>query len=143
MRWFYQLLVTQAMSLAALSGSVAPLDRAKGEEHEAKNWALPMKKVHARFAGKRGTLAQFGDSITVTMAYWAPLRWAHKNMSPELTRAYERVNGYMIPDCWDKWKGPDYGNEGGMTIRWAHANIDRWLRRHNPETVVLMLEPMT
>lgn len=39
------------------------------------DWVAPMKQVHARFAGTRGTFAQFGDSISVTMAFWAPLKW--------------------------------------------------------------------
>jgi lysophospholipase L1-like esterase len=101
-------------------------------------WVEPMKKVHAQFTGARGTFAQFGDSITITMAYWAPLRGEHKNMSPDLAKAYDRVSGYMARDCWDKWKGPRYGNEGGMTIRWAHENIDKWLKRLNPEVALIM-----
>ena len=37
-------------------------------------WVAPMKDVHAKFKGTPGTLATFGDSITVTMAFWAPLQ---------------------------------------------------------------------
>src|SRR5947207_1047636 len=49
---------------------------ARGEE--SPSWVAPMKKVRARFTGKPGTLAAFGDSITVTMALWAPLRAAQR-----------------------------------------------------------------
>ena len=38
-------------------------------------WVEPMKQVHARFAGQRGTVAQFGDSITITMAFFVPLQY--------------------------------------------------------------------
>src|SRR5262249_37783900 len=39
---------------------------------------------------------------------------------------------------WAKWKGPDYGSNGSMTIRWAHDNVDKWLAKHNPEAVLIM-----
>src|SRR5205823_1623642 len=36
------------------------------------------------------------------------------------------------------WKGPRHGNTGSMTIRWAHDNVARWLRDHNPECAVIL-----
>jgi lysophospholipase L1-like esterase len=101
-------------------------------------WVGPMKQVHAKFTGQRGTFAQFGDSITVTMAYWAPLRYEHKNLDAAGRKAFERVNSYMNKDCWDKWKGPDFGSNGSMTIRWADENVDRWLKKLNPEAALIM-----
>jgi lysophospholipase L1-like esterase len=97
-----------------------------------------MKKVHQRFTGKRGTLAQFGDSITVTLAYWAPLAYGPKEMPHEMAAALAKVKKYIAPECWDKWKGGKYGSEGGMTIRWALENIDGWLKANNPETAIIM-----
>jgi lysophospholipase L1-like esterase len=101
-------------------------------------WVETMKKVHANFKGTTGTFAQFGDSITVTMAYWAPLEGSPKNMSPDMAKAHELVKKTMKADCWRKWKGADFGNTGSMTIRWAHDNVDKWLAKHNPETVLIM-----
>ena len=97
-----------------------------------------MRKVHARSAGTKGTFAQFGDSITVTMAFWAPLAYPPKETSPEMAAALKTVKGYMSPQCWSKWKGPAFGNNGSMTIRWAHENIGRWLADLNPEVAVIM-----
>jgi GDSL-like Lipase/Acylhydrolase family len=97
-----------------------------------------MQKVHAKFTGQKGTFATFGDSITVTMAFWAPLHHSRKNLSPEAEAAYRLVDKTMKPECWDKWKGPPFGNNGSMTIRWAHENVDQWLKKHNPETVLVM-----
>jgi lysophospholipase L1-like esterase len=97
-----------------------------------------MKQVHARFTGKAGTFAQFGDSITVTMAYWSPLRYEHKNLDPAAQKAFDLVNSYMLKDCWDKWKGPDFGSNGSMTIRWADENVDRWIKKLNPEVALIM-----
>jgi len=101
-------------------------------------WLAPMKQVHAKFTGKPGTFAQFGDSITVTMAYWSPLRYEHKNLNAPGQKAFGLVNSYMLKDCWDKWKGPDFGSNGSMTIRWADENVDRWLKKLNPEVVLIM-----
>jgi lysophospholipase L1-like esterase len=101
-------------------------------------WLAPMKQVHAKFTGQPGTFAQFGDSITVTMAYWSGLRYEHKNLDASAQKAWERVSGYMNKDCWDKWKGPEFGSNGSMTIRWADENVDRWLKKLNPEVVLIM-----
>src|SRR3974390_1623713 len=83
---------------------------------ESPYWVEPMRKVHARFTGTPGTLALLGDSITVSLAFWAPLEWSPAQMSPEMAQAHTLVRKYLKPDCWRKWRGPDYGNESGMTI---------------------------
>src|SRR5205823_7593087 len=101
-------------------------------------WVAPMKKVRARFRGTPGTLALFGDSITVSMAFWAPLGGEPKGMSKEMEAAHKLVKGYMRPDGWNKGRGAKYGNEGGMTVRWAHENMATWLRELNPEVAVIM-----
>jgi hypothetical protein len=101
-------------------------------------WIVSMKQVHAKFTGKRGTFAQFGDSITITMAYWAPMRYERKGLDAAGQKTFERVNSYMLPECWDKWKGPDFGSNGGMTIRWADENVDAWLKKLNPEVALIM-----
>jgi lysophospholipase L1-like esterase len=124
MRWVLSLIIALACTAAA-----------RGEDEP---WVAPMKQVHAKFTGKAGAFAQFGDSITVTMAYWAPLRYERKGVDPAGQKAFDLVNPYMLKDCWDKWKGPDYGNNGSMTIRWADENVDRWLKKLNPEVVLIM-----
>ena len=83
-------------------------------------WVAPMKDVHAKFKGTPGTLATFGDSITVTMAFWAPLQGEPKNMPDDMKAAHALVKDYMKPDCWSKWKGPAYGSNGGMTNPWPN-----------------------
>lgn len=105
---------------------------------QAADWTEPMRKVHAQFKGTPGTFAQFGDSITVTMAFWAPLEWKPKNMDAAATAAYERVSKHMKPECWRAWKGAKFGSEGGMTVRWALDNVDQWLAQLNPEVALVM-----
>jgi lysophospholipase L1-like esterase len=97
-----------------------------------------MREVHARFEGRKGTLALFGDSITVSLAFWAPLAYEPRNMPPEMDQAVRLVKAYMVPECWREWRGPEFGNEGRTTIRWAAENIDAWLNRLRPETAIIM-----
>ena len=101
-------------------------------------WVAAMRRVHARFGGRAGTCAHFGDSITDTMAYWAPLAYARKNASPEMQSAFNLVQARIRKECWRDWKGPQFGNQGGQTTGWARQNIDEWLKRLNPETAVIM-----
>lgn len=101
-------------------------------------WVGPMKKVHASFRGTPGTLGLFGDSITVSRAFWAPWQYAPKTLAPETAKALETVRGYMKADCWQDWRGPDFGSESGTTIGWADEHVDKWLKKLNPEVVVLM-----
>lgn len=101
-------------------------------------WVPAMKKVHARFKGTPGTFAHFGDSITVTMAFWSPLSDSPKNLDDAASLDLTLVKQHMKPECWRGWKGPDYGSNGSMTIRWAFDNVERWLSKHNPECVLMM-----
>jgi lysophospholipase L1-like esterase len=129
-------------TLALFSLSVLLLFTSPGFAEDAKtkepDWVKPMREVHAKFTGKPGTLAMFGDSITISMAFWAPLREAPENMPDDMAQAHKLVKGHMNPDCWDKWRGPEFGNNGSMTIRWADENVQAWLKAHNPEAAVIM-----
>jgi len=122
-------LAVAASAMAVEPSGIPPLDAATINR---------MKEVHARFEGRKGTLALFGDSITVSLAFWAPLAYECRNMSPEMEHAVRVVKSYMQPECWRDWRGPEFGNEGRTTIRWAFDNIDGWLKRLQPETTVIM-----
>jgi lysophospholipase L1-like esterase len=105
---------------------------------EEQPWREAMARVHARFSGRPGTFAQFGDSITVTLAFWAPLPEERRNTTPEMERAYQLVQERIQPECWREWKGPRFGSEGGKTIRWADENVADWLRELNPEVALIL-----
>jgi hypothetical protein len=107
-------------------------------DDRAPSWAEAMRKVHARFTGKPGTFALFGDSITVSLAFWAGLHHAHKNMDRDTKAAFDTVKAHQREECWSKWRGSAFGNEGGMTVRWAHDNVDKWLKKLNPEAAVIL-----
>jgi arylsulfatase A-like enzyme/lysophospholipase L1-like esterase len=123
--------------LAACLFPAAPT-RAAEEKADAPSWVGPMQKVHARFTGRPGTFALFGDSITVSLAFWAPLQNNPKGLGPEGEAALKLVKGYLRPECWRDWRGPDYGNNSSMTIRWADENVGKWLKKLNPETALIM-----
>ncbi|KKL12444.1 hypothetical protein LCGC14_2535690, partial [marine sediment metagenome] len=120
--------------LASVLASIALSTAAWGAEP----WVQPMKKVHAKFTGQAGTVAQIGDSITITMAFFVPLRGEIKNVPADLKPAHEWMRGYVQPRCWTAWKGAQWGNEGGMTSNWGAANIDKWLKKMNPEVALIM-----
>jgi hypothetical protein len=107
-------------------------------EPKAPGWVEPMRKVHAKFTGTKGTFALFGDSITVSRAFWAGLPHSRNNMTPDAEPAWKLVSTHMRKECWGDWRGPAYGNEGRMTIRWAHDNVDAWLKKLRPETALIM-----
>ena len=125
----------------ALSAGFLPIG-AEGSAADAiadsADWGDAMKKVHAKFSGKPGTFAQLGDSITVTMAFWAPLEHGGKNFNPSTAQAVKTVKAYMDPRCWRQWKGPEYGSEGGKTVGWALEHLDGWLEKMNPEVALVM-----
>jgi lysophospholipase L1-like esterase len=110
----------------------APKDAGASAKVEA------MRAVHARFKGKPGTFAQFGDSITETLAFWSPLLYDPKGMSPEMDRARTLVLGHMRKECWRDWKGSDFGNQGRTTVDWADENVGNWLKKLDPEVVLVM-----
>lgn len=128
------LLFTPILVFASLPGD----PQGQSSSPDKAYWVDAMAKVHARFTGRKGTFAHFGDSITVTLAFWTPLLYERKNASPEMERAYQLVKGYLQKECWRDWKGAQFGNTGMMTVRWAHKNIDEWLERLNPEVALIM-----
>lgn len=121
--------------ILALATSLATLALAAPAEPE---WVKEALRIHARFTGERGTVAQFGDSITVSKAFWTPLQYERRNASPAMDAAFKRVKERIKPQCWSDWKGPEFGSEGGQTMRWADAHVDEWLKKLNPEMAVMM-----
>jgi lysophospholipase L1-like esterase len=130
-------LCTAVCLVGCTAAAVAQKPRAS-QQPESRDWRGVMSKVHARFHGRPGTFAHFGDSITETLAFWAPLVNARKNAPPEMERAFKRVEAYLRPECWRNWKGPEFGNQGSRTTRWAEENVEAWLERLDPEVALVM-----
>jgi hypothetical protein len=124
-------------SVAASLGTVANGHGPEAPVRKEPGWRPSAARTHARFNGRKGTFAHFGDSITVSLAYWAPLQDERKNASVALERAFKRVEAHLRPECWRDWKGPEFGNEGRMTIRWADENVAQWLKTLDPEVALI------
>lgn len=131
-------LILLALTASPLRAGDKPGKSGDANSGEAPAWVKPMRDVHAKFTGKPGTLALFGDSITVSQAFWTPINHERRKISPEGRAAFELVNGYMRKECWAEWRGPDKGNDGGRTILWARENVDNWLKALNPDAAVIM-----
>lgn len=125
-----------AWLLAGSTLAVVP-GRAAARQDES-DWRGAMAAVHGRFSGQPGTFAHLGDSITESLAFWAPLPQGRRGASPGLERDYRLVEGRMRPECWRGWKGPGFGNQGGRTIGWAVENLDDWLGSLDPEVALIM-----
>ncbi|MGD8237240.1 MAG: SGNH/GDSL hydrolase family protein [Armatimonadota bacterium] len=136
MQWYARVILTLALLLT--SAALPWAQQSAEPPAEDTYWGEPMREVHKRFRGQEGTLAHFGDSITVSLAFWASLQYKREDAPPEMETAFELVSGYMRPECWREWRGPDYGNAGRRTVRWAAEHMDEWLRRLNPEAATIM-----
>jgi len=106
------------------------------EESDA--WVEPMKAARAKFTGQAGTVAEFGDSITITMAFFVPLQERIKNLPGDMQEAQAWIHKYVQGRCWRGWKGPEFGNEGRTTTEWALQHLDGWLKKLNPEVALVM-----
>jgi len=103
-------------------------------------WVPAMRAVHEKFTGKPGTLAQYGDSITVTMAYLAHYSYGKKiepkNCPRDVQKECDLVSEHADLSLWRKWKG--IGNTGNTTSDWLFRGVDDWQKQLNPEAAVIM-----
>jgi lysophospholipase L1-like esterase len=105
------------------------------------SWVEPMRAVHAKFRGTPGYVAQLGDSITYSMAFWSPMGWA--DPTPYLTD-----DGLPKAPPGKRWrdliqgtraKGPDEGNYSSWRVENILSVIDKVLAQRKPEAAILMV----
>ena len=105
-------------------------------------WVAPMRDVYKRFKGKKGTLALYGDSITISMAYLGSHSGGKgitaKNMAPEVRKEMDLVQKYANRRLWRDWRGGGWGNTGNMMSDWLFGNIDGWQKKMQPECATIM-----
>jgi lysophospholipase L1-like esterase len=101
-------------------------------------WARNARTIHNSFTGTPGTLALFGDSITESLAFWAPLIEERTQAPPDFEAAFARVKARLRPECWNEWRGEAYGNASTTTVEWARRNVARWLETLKPEVALIM-----
>lgn len=101
-----------------------------------------MRKVHASFKGQQGYVAQFGDSITFSMAFWSPMSWDNPGRfiteddgspaSPAKVRWRDYVQGARD-------KGPKHANYSGWRVGQLLKSIDTVFERDRPEVAIIMI----
>ena len=105
-------------------------------------WVEPMRAVHAKFDGQQHYVAQLGDSITTSLAFWSPLGWD----DPE--KYLTGDDGLPKKPREQRWrdvtlgvrdKGAEHGNDGGWRVGNILGVIDGVLKKHRPETAVIMV----
>jgi lysophospholipase L1-like esterase len=120
---------------------VVPSVLASGGEDKP-YWEDAMKAVHAKFEGDKGYVAQFGDSITYSMAFWASLDYRDPSSfmvgdddlpkSPNGKRWRDVIKGARN-------KGKSNGNYSGWQIGDVLGVIDQVLLKRQPEVAIIMI----
>jgi lysophospholipase L1-like esterase len=129
---------TRRMMLAA--GLAVMLGGACYGAEEA--WGPAMREVHAGFQGTAGYVAQFGDSITYSMAFWKPFSWS----DPDEYLPEDGLPKRPVRRWRDTILGA--GNEGkeavaGNYTAWRAADllaaVPGALARNKPEAAIVMI----
>lgn len=105
-------------------------------------WVPAMKKVHEGFEGTNGYVAQLGDSITYSMAFWSPLGWDNPEQhlttddglpkTPDGKRWRDVISG-------TRDKGPKHGNYSGWRVGQLIKVVDSVLKEKKPEVAIIMI----
>ena len=98
------------------------------------DWIAAMRAVHARFTGPAGTVAQYGDSITYSKAFFSALFWGEYKGEPKLAE-FRKV----VPQKCADWKGVGHANMSGWTVEQVADDINTALKAENPEVALLMI----
>ncbi len=101
-----------------------------------------MRKVHSGFKGQAGYVAQFGDSITYSMAFWSPMSWDNPDrfimQDDGLPRAPAKLRWRdYIKGARDK--GPKHANYSGWRVGQLLKSMDTVLERDQPEVAIIMI----
>ncbi|MFT5128252.1 MAG: hypothetical protein ACI8W8_001861 [Rhodothermales bacterium] len=101
-----------------------------------------MGKVHAGFNGQEGYVAQFGDSITYSMAFWSAMSWAAPDSyltvddglakSPAGKRWRDYIKG-------SRDKGKNFANFSGWRVGQLLSAMDAVLEREKPIAAIIMI----
>lgn len=134
-------MMTKWRVFTAVAGMAGMLGGASYGAEEA--WVPAMREVHAGFQGTAGYVAQFGDSITYSMAFWKSFSWSDPD-------AYLPDDGLPKRPVEKRWRDTilGAGNEGkeavaGNYTSWTAAQllaaVPGVLERNKPEAAIVMI----
>ncbi|MFP6906604.1 MAG: GDSL-type esterase/lipase family protein [Verrucomicrobiota bacterium] len=101
-----------------------------------------MRKVHERFKGQRGYVAQFGDSITYSMAFWSAMGWDEPQRYLTQDDDLPKRPGKMRWRDYLKGtrdKGPKHANYSGWQVGQLLKSMDTVIVRDKPEAAIVMI----
>ncbi|NQT91157.1 MAG: DUF4091 domain-containing protein [Lentisphaerae bacterium] len=102
-------------------------------------WYEPMKAINTEFEGNPGFVAQFGDSITASMAFWSafnfcdPVPFLPEDGLPKM------------PAQWKRWRDIIKGarNKAASGPGWRVGNllpaVEALLKKEQPEVAIIMI----
>ncbi len=101
-----------------------------------------MEKVHSGFKGNSGFVAQFGDSITHSMAFWSVMDWADPDKflteDDGLPKVPEKAPWKKIIKG-ARGKGPNFANQSGWTTAQLVKAVGPVIEREKPEVAIIMI----
>jgi len=124
-----------------VTGASPATSKPPGARAVHSDWLDPMRRVHAGFHGQEGYVAQFGDSITYSMAFWTPIGWdaPAKYLTGD---GLPKTPGSMRWRDWVKGtrdKGPEHANYSGWRVGQLLGAVDAVLKRDRPEVAIIMV----
>jgi hypothetical protein len=104
-------------------------------------WAA-MRRVHEGFKGQRGYVAQLGDSITYSMAFWSSMGWDEPQRYLTDDDGLPKKPGKMRWRDYVKGtrdKGPKHANYSGWKVGQLLKSMDAVIERDKPEAAIVMI----
>jgi len=134
----------RALAFADARAITARLDAELDAPHAALSAEVvaAMRKLHAGFQGVDGYIAQFGDSITYSMAFWSPMSWDDPS---RFLRADDGLPKTPRDQRWRDYikgardKGPKFANYSGWKAAKLVQEVDAVLARENPVAAIIMI----
>ncbi|MDA7881461.1 SGNH/GDSL hydrolase family protein [Akkermansiaceae bacterium] len=100
-----------------------------------------LREIHAGFNGQEGSVAQFGDSITYSMAFWSAMSWSDPSKFLPDDGLPKNPSGKqwktVIKGARDK--GQKFANYSGWKVGNLLKSIDTVLARDKPEAALIMI----
>jgi len=97
------------------------------------------REIHAKFEGQKGYVAQFGDSITYSMAFWSPMSWDDPAKYLPADDDAQPLASWKNIIKGARDKGEKFGNYSGWKIGDLLPSIDAVLARDKPETAIIKI----
>jgi hypothetical protein len=101
-----------------------------------------MRRVHEEFKGQRGYVAQLGDSITYSMAFWSSMGWDEPQRYLTDDDGLPKKPGKMRWRDYVKGtrdKGPKHANYSGWQVGQLLNSMDAVIERDKPEVAIIMI----